>query len=123
MCHAYGNKSLFTLVSVNKELRYSDLVLKQTFQLLDEPPLCYKAVPARRLQSVSLFSPSNDFTCWLPPCMPQIHCMFNMQIYTILSRASAHANKYTARITDLFCYLENAVLLANKGGNLVKHFL
>ena len=33
---------------INKELRYGDLVLKQTFQLLDQPPLCYKAVPTLR---------------------------------------------------------------------------
>ena len=30
---------------INKELWCGDLVLKQTFQLLDQPPLCYKVVP------------------------------------------------------------------------------
>ena len=29
-----------SFVSINKELRCSDLVLKQTFQLLDQPLLC-----------------------------------------------------------------------------------
>ena len=51
--------------NINKELRCGDLVLKQTFQLLDQPPLCYKAVPTQHLQCVSSFS-SNDFTRWSP---------------------------------------------------------
>jgi len=49
-------------------LRCGDLVLKQTFQL-DQPPLCYKAVPTWHLQRVSSFS-SNDFTRW-SPSVPQ----------------------------------------------------
>ena len=40
---------------INKELRCGDLVLKQNFQLLDQPSLSYKAVPTRHLQSVSSF--------------------------------------------------------------------
>ena len=45
---------------INEELRRGDLGLKQTFQL-DQPPLCFKAVPTRHLQSVPSFS-SNEFT-------------------------------------------------------------
>ena len=49
---------------INEELQCDDLVFKQTFQL-DQPPLWYKAVPTRHLQSVSSFS-SNEFTRWSP---------------------------------------------------------
>ena len=52
---------------INEELKCSDLVLKQTFQL-DRPSLCYKAVSTRHLQSVSSFS-FNDLT--RSPSMPQ----------------------------------------------------
>jgi len=55
---------------IKTELRCSDLVLKQNFQLLDQPLLSYKAVPIWHLQSVSSFSSSNDFTRW-SPFMPQ----------------------------------------------------
>jgi len=51
---------------INKELRCSDLVLEQIIHLLDEPPLCYKALPTQHLQSVSSFSFSKDFTRWSP---------------------------------------------------------
>ena len=61
---------------INEELRCGDLVLKQTFQL-DQPPLCYKAVPTRHLQSVSSFS-SNDFTRW-SPSVPQKMTKFSGQ--------------------------------------------
>ena len=46
------------------------LGFEATFQLLDEPLLCYKAVPTRHLQSISLFSSFNDFTRW-SPSVPQ----------------------------------------------------
>ena len=58
-CKGFEKSQFYRFI---KELRCGDLVLKQTFQLLDQPPLCYKAVPTRHLQSVSLFSSSNDFT-------------------------------------------------------------
>ena len=45
----------FEFYKIYKELQCGDLVLKQTFQLLDQPPLCYKAVPTRHLLSVSHF--------------------------------------------------------------------
>ena len=54
------------LYKTNKELRCGDFVLKQNFQLLDHPSLSYKVAPTQHLQSVSLFSSSNDFTRWLP---------------------------------------------------------
>ena len=47
---------------INKELQCGDVVLKQSFQLLDQPLLCCKAVPTRHLQTLSSFSSSNDFT-------------------------------------------------------------
>ena len=51
---------------INEELRCGDLLLKQTFQL-DQPPLCYKAVPTRHLQCVSsLPMISHDDR---PPCL------------------------------------------------------
>ena len=40
---------------IKKEIRCGALVLKQTFQLLDQLPLWYKAVPTQHLQSVSSF--------------------------------------------------------------------
>ena len=58
----------FPVSRFNKELRCGGLDLKQTFQF-DQPPLCYKAVLTRHLQSVSSFS-SNDFTRW-SPSVPQ----------------------------------------------------
>ena len=54
------------LYKTNKELRCGDFVLKQNFQLLDHPSLSYTVAPTLHLQSVSLFSSSNDFTRWLP---------------------------------------------------------
>ena len=63
-----------------KNMRCGDLVLKQTFQLLDQLLLCYKAVPTRNLQSVSSFS-SNDFTCW-SPSGPQKMPNFSGQLST-----------------------------------------
>ena len=48
---------------INEELRRGDLGLKQTFQL-DQPPLCFKAVPTRHLQSIPSFLPmSSDDKC------------------------------------------------------------
>ena len=63
---------LDSVLSVKKkELRCVDLVLKQTFQLLDQPPLCYKykAVPTRHIQSVSLFSSLNNLHIDCPLCL------------------------------------------------------
>ena len=54
------------LYKTYKELRCGDFVLKQNFQLFDHPSLSYKVTPTLHHQSVSLFSPSNDFTRWLP---------------------------------------------------------
>ena len=51
------------LYKTNKEFRCDDFVSKQNFQLLDRPSLSYKVAPTRHLQSVSLFSSCNDFTC------------------------------------------------------------
>ena len=40
----FHNCKGFEKSQFNEELRCGDLVLKQTFQLLDQPPLCYKMV-------------------------------------------------------------------------------
>ena len=66
-CNGF-EKSQF--IRLTKNIRCGDLVLKQTFQLLDQPPLCYRAVPTSHLQSVSSFCSSNDFTRW-SPSVPQ----------------------------------------------------
>ena len=42
----------FKFYNINKELRCGDLVLKQNFQLLDQPSLSYKAVPTWHLQFI-----------------------------------------------------------------------
>ena len=65
---------------LNKELQCADLVFKQTFQLLDQPPLCYKTASTQHLQSVSSFSSSNDFTCW-SPSVP--YKMPNYRVYSL----------------------------------------
>ena len=58
---------------ISKELQCGDLVLKQTFQLLDQsgtytaPPICF------------LVSSSNDFTCW-SPSVPQKMTNFSGQL-------------------------------------------
>ena len=65
----FRNCKGFEKSKINEELRCGGLVLKHTFQL-DQPPLCYKAVLTRHLQSVSSFS-SNDFTWWSPSVPPK----------------------------------------------------
>ena len=66
---SFVNVRASSKASFNKELQCSDLVLKQTFQLLDQPPLCYKAVPTRHLQSVSSFSSPMTSHVDRPPCL------------------------------------------------------
>ena len=85
----------------NKELWSGDLVLKQTFQLLDQPPLCYKVVPTQLLQSISsFFFYFSDFTRWspsVPPKMPNYcaYCVYSLHCFDIAIRVArfmcAHA--------------------------------
>ena len=56
-CKGFEKSQFYT---INKELRCGDLDLKQTFQFLDQPPLCHKLdlqsgsyLHVRHLQSVS----------------------------------------------------------------------
>ena len=53
---------------IARALRKASFIRRIAMQL-DQPPLCYKAVPTRHFQSVSSFS-SNDFTRW-SPSVPQ----------------------------------------------------
>ena len=81
MCHAYGNKSLITLVSVNKELRCSDLVWSKPSSFLMSHRFATKWYlhGASNLFSRFLLPMTSHGGC-MPPCVPQIHYMFNMQI-------------------------------------------
>ena len=56
----------------DEKLQCGDLVLKQTFQL-DQPALCFKAVPTRNLQSV----PSIFFQWDRPPCLKKCQTSLN----------------------------------------------
>ena len=57
---------------INEELQYGDLVMKHTFQFLDQSPLCYKAVPTRHLQSVSSFLLPMTSHIDHPPCLKKM---------------------------------------------------
>ena len=120
--------------SFNKELRCGDLVLKQTLQLLDEPPLCYKAVPTRHLQSVSLFSSSNDTlialrasknakllwtACVLVTTVPVVYTLLIFPIWGLFM--CAHATRILAaasiRKWRLFCSARPEVRQQFKSGD------
>ena len=59
---------------IARALRKTSFIQRIAMQL-DQPPLCYKAVPTRHFQSVSSFS-SNDFTRDRPPCLKNVELLW-----------------------------------------------